>query len=45
MNLLPLFTSTQGRLGRKPFALCLLAIYVLGFLSQLLLIPAIIARV
>ena len=43
--MLALFTSTQGRLGRKPFWLGLLAIYVLGFLSQLLLIPDVIARV
>ena len=45
MDVLALFTSTQGRFGRKPFWLCLLAIYVLGFLSQLLLIPDVIARV
>jgi uncharacterized membrane protein YhaH (DUF805 family) len=38
------FTTTEGRLARQPFWLALIAIYLLGFLSQLLLIPDVIAR-
>lgn len=37
MNLLDLFTTTQGRLARQPFWLALIAIYVAGFAAQMLL--------
>jgi uncharacterized membrane protein YhaH (DUF805 family) len=37
MDLLNLFTTTQGRLARKPFWLGLIAIYVAGFAGQALL--------
>jgi len=45
MDPLAFLFTTEGRLARKPFWLCLAAIYVLGFASQLLLIPDVIARV
>jgi uncharacterized membrane protein YhaH (DUF805 family) len=45
MDPLAFVTTTQGRLARQPFWLALLAIYVLGFLSQILLVPDVIARV
>ena len=41
---LALFTSTEGRLGRKPFWLWVLAIYLAGFAAQLLLVPQVTAR-
>ncbi len=37
MDLLNLFTTTEGRLARKPFWLSLIAIYVAGFCAQMLL--------
>jgi len=37
MDALALFISTEGRLARKPFWLCVLAIYLAGFAAQLLL--------
>jgi uncharacterized membrane protein YhaH (DUF805 family) len=44
MDLLALFTSTQGRLAPKPFALGLLAIYLASTASQALLSGAVMAR-
>src|SRR5436309_8668901 len=44
MDALALFTSTEGRLGRKPFWLCVLAIYLAGLAAQLLLVPQVTAR-
>jgi len=44
MNALALLTSTEGRLGRKPFFLWVLAIYLAGFAAQLLLAPQVTAR-
>jgi len=44
MDALALFTSTQGRLGRKPFWLCVIAIYLAGLAAQLLLVPQVTAR-
>jgi uncharacterized membrane protein YhaH (DUF805 family) len=44
MDALALFTSTHGRLAREPFWACVLAIYVVGFVAQLLLIPEVAAR-
>ena len=41
---LALFTSTEGRLGRKPFFLYVLAIYLAGLAAQLLLVPQVMAR-
>ena len=41
MDLLSLFTTTQGRLARKPFWLALIAIYVAAFVAQALLEDAI----
>lgn len=37
MDLLNLFTTTQGRLPRQPFWLALIAIYLAGFAAQALL--------
>src|SRR4051812_226092 len=37
MDLLNLFTTTAGRLARKPFWLGLIAIYLAGFCAQMLL--------
>lgn len=37
MDLLNLFTTTEGRLARKPFWIALIAVYVAGFAAQLLL--------
>src|ERR1043166_6567627 len=37
MDLLNLFTTTQGRLARKPFWLGLIAIYAAGLAAQVLL--------
>lgn len=44
MDALALFTSTEGRLGRKAFFLWVLAIYLAGFAAQLLLVPQVMAR-
>jgi len=44
MDLLNLFTTTQGRLARKPFWLGLIAVYVAAFVAQALLEDAIRAR-
>jgi len=44
MDALTLFTSTDGRLSRRGFWLCLVAIYVAGVASQALLAPEAIAR-
>ena len=44
MDLLNLFTTTQGRLARKPFWLGLIAIYVAAFVAQALLEDAIRVR-
>ena len=44
MDLLALFTSTAGRLTRKPFGYALLAVYLASFASLLLLTGAVTAR-
>ena len=44
MDLLNLFTTTQGRLARKPFWLSLIAIYLAGFAAQALLDGTVRAR-
>jgi uncharacterized membrane protein YhaH (DUF805 family) len=44
MDELGLFFSTKGRIDRKTFGWCVLAVYVLGFFSQTLLSGNIIAR-
>ena len=44
MDLLNLFTTTEGRLARKPFWLGLIAIYIAGFCAQMLLDGAVRAR-
>jgi uncharacterized membrane protein YhaH (DUF805 family) len=44
MDLLSLFTTTEGRLARKPFWLSLIAIYIAGFCAQMLLDGAVRAR-
>ena len=44
MDLLNLFTTTQGRLRRKPFWLGLIAIYLAGFAAQALLDGTVRAR-
>jgi uncharacterized membrane protein YhaH (DUF805 family) len=44
MDALTLFTSTDGRLSRGGFWLCLLAIYAAGIAAQALLAPEAIAR-
>jgi uncharacterized membrane protein YhaH (DUF805 family) len=44
MDPIALFTSTQGRLAPKPFALALLAIYLASIASQALLSGAVMAR-
>jgi uncharacterized membrane protein YhaH (DUF805 family) len=44
MDLLNLFTTTQGRLARKPFWLGLVAIYVAALVAQALLEDAIRVR-
>jgi uncharacterized membrane protein YhaH (DUF805 family) len=44
MDVLALFTSTEGRIAPKPFWLCAAATYLAGFAAQLLLIPEVMAR-
>jgi uncharacterized membrane protein YhaH (DUF805 family) len=44
MDGIGLFFSTQGRIDRKTFACCALAVYVAGFFSQALLSGSVIAR-
>ena len=44
MDLLNLFTTTQGRLARRPFWLSLIAIYLAGFAAQALLDGTVRAR-
>lgn len=44
MNIVAQFTSTEGRLAPKPFWLGLLAVYLGGFVSQALLVGAVIAH-
>src|SRR5262245_41836892 len=44
MHALALFTTTEGRLDRKPFWLSALAIYLAGLAAQLLLVPQVMAR-
>lgn len=44
MDEIGLFFSTRGRIDRKTFGWCVLAIYVLGFFSQALLSGNVIAR-
>ena len=44
MDALALFTSTEGRLGRKAFCLWVIAIYLAGLAAQLLLVPQVTAR-
>jgi len=44
MDPLALFTSTDGRLGRRTFWLCVPVIYATGFASQVLLAPEMTAR-
>jgi uncharacterized membrane protein YhaH (DUF805 family) len=44
MDLLSLFTTTQGRLARRPFWLGLIAIYLAGFAAQALLDGTVRAR-
>jgi uncharacterized membrane protein YhaH (DUF805 family) len=44
MDLLALFTTTQGRLARKPFWLGLIAIYLAGLAAQMLLDGGVRAR-
>ena len=44
MDEIGLFFSTKGRIDRKTFAWCALAVYVAGFFSQSLLAGSVIAR-
>ena len=44
MDVFALFTSTQGRLGRRPFVLGLLAVYLAGLAAQTLLSGEVMAR-
>jgi uncharacterized membrane protein YhaH (DUF805 family) len=44
MDEFSLFFSTKGRIDRKTFGWCVLAVYVLGFFSQALLSGNVIAR-
>jgi len=44
MDEIGLFFSTKGRIDRKTFGWCVLAVYVLGFFSQTLLSGNVIAR-
>lgn len=44
MDEIGLFFSTKGRIGRKTFGWCVLAVYVAGFFSQALLSANVIAR-
>jgi len=44
MDEIGLFFSTKGRIDRKTFGWCVLAVYVLGFFSQALLSGNVIAR-
>jgi len=44
MNALASFVSPQGRIARKPFALSVLALYVMGIAAQALLLGEVIAR-
>ena len=44
MDELGLFFSTRGRIDRKTFGWCVLAVYVLGFFTQTLLSGSVIAR-
>jgi uncharacterized membrane protein YhaH (DUF805 family) len=44
MNALATLASPKGRIARKPFALCVLALYVAGIAPQALLLGDVIAR-
>lgn len=44
MDEIGLFFSTKGRIGRRTFGWCVLAVYVAGFFSQALLSGNVIAR-
>ncbi len=44
MDALALFTSLDGRLGRRAFWLALLVVYLAGLVAQVLLMPEVLAR-
>lgn len=44
MDFIGWFNPAEGRLARRPFALCVVAIYIAGFASQLLLVPEVTER-